>query len=83
MADFTYYEDAEWSHGYARESRFFWISDIDSMLRELAKYEHDIHFCRPGAQQALQDFRVQQKEMVASIRKVSSISSYRTIWNYA
>jgi hypothetical protein len=82
MADFTYYEVGAWSHGYASESRFFWISHIDSMLQKLAKYEHNIHFRRPRAQQALQEFKVQQKEMVASIRKVSSISSYPTLWNY-
>jgi hypothetical protein len=83
MAYFTYYEVGALSHGYAPRSRFFWISDIDAMLQELAKYEHNIHSRRPGAQLALQDFKYQQKEMVASIRKVSSISSCRTLWNYA
>ena len=72
MADLIYYEVGAWSHGYARASRFFWIPDIDTMLLKLAEYEHDIHLRRPSAQQSLHDFKNQQKEMVASIREVSS-----------
>ena len=79
MAGLIYYEVGAWSHGYARGSRFFWISDINSMLLELAEFEHAIHLRRPGAHQTLQNFKNQQKEMVASIRGVSSISSYRTM----
>ena len=79
MADLIYYEVGTWSHGYARGNRFFWVPDINSMLPELAKYEHDIHLRRPGAHQSLQNFKSQQKEMVVSIRGVSSISSYRTM----
>jgi hypothetical protein len=73
MADFTYYEVGSWSHGFARGGHYFWISDIDAMLQKLAKYEHNIHSRLPGAQLALQDFKGQQKEMVASICKVSSL----------
>ena len=43
------------------------------MLLKLAEYEHNVHLRRPGAQQALQDFKNQQNEMVAAIREVSSI----------
>ena len=82
MANFTYFEVGAWSFGYARGSRFFWDSDIHAMLQKLAEYQHNIHFRRPGAQQALKDFKDQQKEVVASIREVSSISSHRTIWKY-
>jgi hypothetical protein len=44
-------------------SRFFWISDIHTMLRKLAEYQHDIHIRRPGAQKALEDFKAQQAEL--------------------
>ena len=71
MAHLIYYEVGAWSHGYARGCRFFWIPDIDFMLRKLAEYEHNIHFRRPGARQALQEFKNQQYDLVASIRKVS------------
>lgn len=71
-----------WSNGYARGGRFFWISDVHAMLQKLAEYQHNIHFRHPGAQQALKDFKDQQKNVVASIRNVSSISFYYTIWNY-
>ena len=76
MANLIYYEVGAWSHGYARGSRFFWSSDIDAMLLKLAEYEHKIHLRCPGAGQALKNFKSQQIEIVASIRKVSSISSY-------
>ena len=72
MTDLTYYEVGAWSHGYARSSRFFWISDINTMLQKLAKYQHNIHLRRPGAQKALEDFKAQQVELVADIREVSS-----------
>lgn len=78
MANLIYYEVGAWSHGYARSSRFFWNSDIDAILLKLAEYEHNIHLRCPGAHHALQDFKSQQTEMVASIRMVSSISSYCT-----
>jgi hypothetical protein len=42
------------------------------MLQKLAKYQHDIHLRRPGAQKALEDFKAQQVELVADIREVSS-----------
>ena len=79
MANLIYYEVSAWSYGYGRGSRFFWKSDIDAMLRKLAEYEHNIHLRHPGAQQALRNFKNQRNEMVASIRKVSFISSYRTV----
>ena len=82
MADLTYYEVGAWSYGYARGGRFFWIPDIHAMLLKLAKYEHNIHLRHPGAHKALQDFRDQQKDIVASIRRVSSISTFRTIVNF-
>ena len=82
MADFSYYEVGAWSQGYSRGSRFFWISDIDTMLLKLAEYEHNIHFRRAGAQNALQAFKNQQNEMVESIREVSFISSYSTMAKY-
>ncbi|KIM37065.1 hypothetical protein M413DRAFT_448779 [Hebeloma cylindrosporum] len=56
-----------WSHGYARSSRFFWIPDIDAMLRKLAEYEHNLHLRRPGAKKALEDFKDQQIGIVNSI----------------
>jgi hypothetical protein len=40
------------------------------MLQKLAKYQHDIHLRRPGAQKALEDFKAQQVELVADIREV-------------
>jgi len=42
------------------------------MLQKLARYQHDIHLRRPGAQKALEDFKVKQVELVADIREVSS-----------
>ena len=71
-ANFIYYEDGAWGSDGAC---FFWTSDIDTMLLKLAEYEHNIHFRRPGAQQALKDFKDQQNEVVEFIHKVSSISS--------
>jgi len=72
IPNLTYYEVGAWSNGYARSSRFFWISDINTMLQKLAKYQHDIHLRCPGAQKALEDFKAQQVELVADIREVSS-----------
>ena len=69
-ANFIYYEDGARSDGVC----FFWISDIDAMLLKLAEYEHNIHFRRPGARQALEDFKDQQNEMVETIHEVSSNS---------
>jgi predicted O-methyltransferase YrrM len=79
MADLIYYEVGAWSHGYARGSRFFCISDIYAMLRKLAEHEHNIHLRSPGAHQALKNFKIQQREKVSFIRGVSSISCYRTM----
>ena len=78
MANLIYYDSEVRSlrMGNSRDRRFFWISDINTMLRKLAEYEHNIHLRCPGAQQALQNFKNQQNEMVASIREVSSMSSY-------
>jgi len=41
------------------------------MLRKLAEYQHDVHLRRPGAHQALDDFKTQQIELVTSIHEVS------------
>jgi len=43
------------------------------MLRKLAEYQHNVHLRCPGAQKALEDFKVQQTEMVAAICEVGSI----------
>jgi len=42
------------------------------MLRRLAEYKHDVRLHRPGAQQALDDFKTQQIKLVTSIREVNS-----------
>jgi hypothetical protein len=68
-----------WSDRRARSSRSFWIPDINTMLRKLAKYQHNVHLRRPGAQQALEDFKAQQIRTVTSIREVGSILPW---WNY-
>ena len=72
MVDSTYFEVSAGSHN--NRGPFFWIPDIDAMLLKLAKYEDNIHFHRPGAQQALEDFKDQQNKIVVSIHEVSFIS---------
>jgi hypothetical protein len=42
------------------------------MSQKIAEYERNIKRHRPGAKQALKDFKVQQIEFVTSIREVSS-----------
>jgi hypothetical protein len=45
------------------------------MSQKLVEYEHNIKLRRPGAKQALKDFKAQQIECVTSIREVSYIYS--------
>ncbi|KAJ3502257.1 hypothetical protein NLJ89_g8968 [Agrocybe chaxingu] len=58
-----------WSHGYARSSRFFWVADIDRMVRKLAEYQHNVHLRRAGAQKALKDFKARRMELVQDVRE--------------
>lgn len=72
MTDLTVHCEADaWSHGYARNSRFFWISDIYNMLQKLAEYQRDVHLRCSGAQKALEDFKAQQVELVMDIHEVN------------
>jgi hypothetical protein len=63
-----------WSSGFGSNNRYFWISDIDTMSQKLAEYKKNIKLRRPGAKQALKDFKVQQIEMVKSSREVRSVN---------
>jgi hypothetical protein len=62
-----------WSSGYGAKNRYFWTPDINFMSQKIAEYERNIKRRRLGAKQALKDFKVQQIELVTSIREVSSI----------
>jgi hypothetical protein len=63
-----------WSSGFGSNKRYFWTSDINTMSQKLAEYKKNMKLRRPGAKQALKDFRDQQIEMVKSSRDVSSIN---------
>jgi hypothetical protein len=57
-----------------RPTRYFWPSDINSTSQKLAEYERNIKLHRPGAKQALKDFKVQQIELLTSISDVSPVT---------
>ncbi|KIM36512.1 hypothetical protein M413DRAFT_31565 [Hebeloma cylindrosporum] len=60
-----------WSHGHARDNRFFWIPDIKAISLKLAKYQKNVDLRRLGAKQALKDFKAQRVKMVTSIHKLA------------
>jgi hypothetical protein len=61
-----------WSHGHSTSSKFYWDTDIEAMNLTLAKFRHDIHMRKPGAQKKLDDFMEDRKEQVIEVIKVSS-----------
>ena len=46
-----------WSSGFGSNNQYFWTSDINAMSQKLTEYKKSIKLRRPGAKQALKDFK--------------------------
>jgi len=56
-----------WAHRRAISSRFYWKSDLIEIGQKLAELEEDWDLGKPGAQERLESFRKQRKDLVDSI----------------
>jgi hypothetical protein len=60
-------------------SRFYWKSDILNVAKMLDTHMEDVRMGRPGAQEALDEFRASRVELVTKILKARLfISAART-----
>ncbi|KAF9476676.1 hypothetical protein BDN70DRAFT_882141 [Pholiota conissans] len=60
-----------WAHGHKSSSKFFWRSDIEDMMHQLATYNQKKHMRVPGAQNELKVFTEQRIERVQDIQSTA------------
>jgi hypothetical protein len=59
-----------WSHGHSSSSKFYWKSDVYAMAEMLGLYEKNLYMRKPGAKQALENFKVGRQAQVRTILEV-------------
>jgi hypothetical protein len=64
-----------WAHRRAISSRFYWKPDLIEIGQKLAELEEDWDLGKPGAQERLESFRKQRKDLVDSIIQVGLYSA--------
>jgi hypothetical protein len=64
-----------WTRENIGNSRFYWRSDILNIAKTMDTYMEDVRIGRPGAQEALDEFRASRVELVTKISKASLFSS--------
>ncbi|KAG1731967.1 uncharacterized protein EDB91DRAFT_701462 [Suillus paluster] len=56
-----------WAHGHASGSKFFWSADVLKMAQQLGARHKDVHMFKPGAKEALKDFKQSREEYVNAV----------------
>lgn len=59
-----YTNTSGWSHGIPSNNKYFWLNDIEDMVKELRNYEKDIMMHKQGAKQAMDDFTTSRIQFV-------------------
>lgn len=64
-----------WAHRRISSSRFYWRQDLIEIGRKLTKLEEDKDLGKPRAQERLESFRKERKDLVDSIIQVGLYSA--------
>ncbi|KAG2150973.1 hypothetical protein DEU56DRAFT_779431 [Suillus clintonianus] len=62
LVPFTYFGGQAYNH-----AKLFWLKDVQKMVKQLEVYQKDVHMSKPGAEQALEDFKQSRKKYVDSV----------------